>query len=204
VVYNSLTDQELVTLLKQGDRLAFTEIYRRYKGVLYIFGYKRIREREETRDVIHELFASLWNRRETLPDNTNLLPYLYTAIKNKIMDLVSRQKVAARYVDQFQEYINTTENTTDHLVRHRDLLNLIEQEIAELPKKMRQVFELSRQKHLTHKEIAEELGISEQTVKSHLHHALKLLKSRLGPFFILLFEFLLITSCIFQLTTYYK
>lgn len=204
MVYNSLTDQDLITLLKQGDRLAFTEIYRRYKGVLYIFGYKRIREREETRDVIHELFASLWNRRETLPDNTNLLPYLYTAIKNKIMDLVSRQKVAARYVDQFQEYINTTENTTDHLVRHRDLLNLIEQEIAELPKKMRQVFELSRQKHLTHKEIAEKLGISEQTVKSHLHHALKLLKSRLGPFFILLFEFLLIISFIFQLTTYYK
>jgi RNA polymerase sigma-70 factor (ECF subfamily) len=187
VAYNSFSDVELTDLLKSGDQAAFTEIYNRYKALLYIFAYKRMGQKEEARDVIHELFLSLWAKRETLQITVGLLPYLYTAVRNRIMDIVSHQHVASRYIDQFQEYIDAGNSPTDHLVRHKQLLLLIEKEIALLPQKMKLVFELSRNSNMTRKEIAMELQLSEETVKSHMHHALKILKGKLGPLLVLLF-----------------
>jgi RNA polymerase sigma-70 factor (ECF subfamily) len=60
------------------------------------------------------------------------------------------------------------------------LVELIEKEVAALPAKMRIVFELSRKANLTHREIAGQLDISEETVKKHIHHALKQLRVKLG------------------------
>jgi RNA polymerase sigma-70 factor (family 1) len=187
LIYNELNDQELTALLREGDNTAFTEIYHRYKALLYIFAYKRIGEREETRDLIHELFMALWNKRESLQITTGLLPYLYTAVRNRIIDLVAHQKVVSRYIDEFQEYIDADNSPTDQLIIHKELLELIEREVAALPQKMRQVFELSRKTNRSRKEIAAELALSEQTVKSHMHHALKTLKGKLGPLLALLF-----------------
>lgn len=188
--YKTCSDKELVDLLKSDDQAAFTEIYERYKAILYIFTYKRIGRREETRDLLHELFMTIWEKRATLNIAGALLPYLYTAVKNRIMDMVAREQVASRYLDQFQDYIDAGATPADDLVRHNQLLALIEIEIAALPEKMRQVFELSRHTNLNRKEIAEQLNISEQTVKSHMHHALKILKNRLGPLFALMFTIL--------------
>jgi|SRR6185503_18522174 len=182
-----LSEVELTDLLKSGDHAAFAEIYHRYKGLLYLFAYKRVGDREEARDIIHELFTVLWEKHGSLNITGNLLPYLYTAVRNRIMDRVARQKVAARYIDEFQEYIDAGHTPADHLARMRNLEELIEKEIAALPPKMRKVFLLSRNTELSRREIAEQLDLSEETVKSHMHHALKTLKGRLGPLVVLLF-----------------
>jgi len=185
--YEILSDQQLVSLLKDGDQAAFTEIYRRYKALLYIFAYKRIGQREEARDIIHELFLSLWAKHKTLEINTGVAPYLYTAVRNRIIDHISRKKNASRYLDSFQQYIDTANNTTDYLSRHNQLLALIEKEIEALSPKMREVFKMSRDTTLSRKEIATKLNLSEETVKSHMHRALKILKTKLGPLFTILF-----------------
>ncbi len=184
---NTLPDSELLSLLRGGNRDAFTEIYDRYNGVLYLFAYNRLRDREEAKDIIHELFLSVWTKHKDLHLTINLSAYLYTAVKNRIINNITRQKVAARYIDSFQYYMDSVVNNTDHLVRHNDLVRFIEKEIAELPPKTRLVFELSRKTNLTRKEIAGELEISEETVKSHMHVALKALRLKLGSFFFLLF-----------------
>jgi len=182
------TDQELIAQLSGGDHAAYTEIYNRYNGPLYIFAYKRLRNREEAKDVIHELFTSLWSNCEDLSGVKSLPAYLYTSTRNRILNNITRQKLATRYIDSFRDYIETSgNNNTDHLVRHNDMLEFIEKEIAMLPPKMRLVFELSRKTNLTRKEIAEALQVSEETVKSHMHSALKLLKVKLGPLFFLIF-----------------
>ncbi|MNX69237.1 RNA polymerase sigma factor [compost metagenome] len=95
--------------------------------------------------------------------------------------MYKHKKVSQRYLESFQTYLDTEQNATDYLVRHNELSSLIEKEIAGLPHKMREVFELSRKTNLSRKEIAAELNLSEQTVKSHMHHALKILKAKLGP-----------------------
>jgi RNA polymerase sigma-70 factor (ECF subfamily) len=77
--------------------------------------------------------------------------------------------------------VNTHDNTTaDYLVREKELGQLIENEIVRLPEKMQEVFRMSRQSHLSHKEIAQGLGLSETTVKKHVNNALKVLRPKFG------------------------
>lgn len=186
--YANHTDEALVPLLREGDRGAYTEVYNRYQGLLYIFAYNRLKDREEAKDIIHELFLKLWTDRTHLQIAGRLSVYLYTAVRNRIINSISHQQIAARYIDSFLSYIERVDHqSADHLARHNDLQAFIQREIENLQPRMREVFELSRNTSLTRKEIAEKLGVSEQTVKSHMHNALKILKARLGNLFFLLF-----------------
>lgn len=190
-LYSELPDSELAILLRQSDQRAYAEIFNRYKAVLYIFVYKKTNDREEAKDLVHELFMNTWERRETVNMPSGLAAYLFGMVKNRILDLYKHKKVTQRYLETFQDYLNTDNNSADFLIRHNDLNALIEKEILALPEKMRKVFDLSRKTNLTRKEIAVELSISEQTVKSHMHHALKTLKTRLGG--LLVFAFIIIS-----------
>ncbi|MDO7743546.1 MAG: RNA polymerase subunit sigma-70, partial [Pedobacter sp.] len=83
LAYNQLTDRELSSLFKGGDEASFAEIYNRFYGILYIHACKRLRDEEEARDIIHELFTSLWTRRESFDVTANLAGYLYAAMRNR-------------------------------------------------------------------------------------------------------------------------
>ncbi|MDR2282153.1 MAG: RNA polymerase sigma-70 factor [Sphingobacterium sp.] len=185
--YNRYTDQDLVTLLKQGDQYAYTEIYSRYIKLLYTFALKRLPNEQEVEDILHEVFMSLWNKKAELDENQPIAPYLYNAIRYQVLNIFSRKKITDRYLDSFNQFLlnEYQVDETDHLIRHNELAALIENEIEALPKKMREVFNLSRKVGYSRKQIAEELGISEETVKSHMHHALKILKRKLGTFILL-------------------
>ncbi|MNI50552.1 RNA polymerase sigma factor [compost metagenome] len=72
-------------------------------------------------------------------------------------------------------------------MRNRELAERIELEVAQLPAKMREVFELSRNAHLSHREIALRMDISDKTVKKQMNNALKILRLKLGSLFVLIF-----------------
>lgn len=179
LVFEELEDSALVTLLQQSNERAFTEIYRRYHGNLYLHALKMLGGREEARDVVQELFARLWNARERFSLTTSLSSYLYTAVRNRILDIFSHEKIVNRYRQSFQEFTEQGDFITDNMVREKELAILIEQEIAGLPEKMREVFEMSRKGHLSHIEIAQELQLSEHTVKKQISKAIKRLRAKL-------------------------
>ncbi|SMD13263.1 RNA polymerase sigma factor [Pedobacter nyackensis] len=188
LVYRTLQDYELLDLMKSDDEAAFKEIYKRYFELLYIHAYKRLQNKEESQDVIQEVFTALWKKREYIMLVSSLRAYLYTAVRNKIFNNISHKHVESSYIQSVQHYIDQGICQTDYLVREHQLLALIEKEIAALPTKMQEIFCLSRNEHLTHKEIAVALNLSEQTVKKQVHNALRILKSKLGvlPFLLLL------------------
>lgn len=148
--------------------------------MLYIHAFKKLREREEAKDVVQDVLTALWHKRETINTTNNLGGYLYTAVRNKIFDLLSHQQVVNKHVVSLQQYLNKGSVIADYLIREKQLTAIIEKEIAELPPRMREVFELSRKNNLTHKQIAENLNISEQTVTDQVKKALKILKPRIG------------------------
>lgn len=178
--YKHHNDQELTDLLKSGDGLAYAEIYQRYHAALYIHAFKRLQLREECRDLVHELFTTLWIKRQEITFKTTLSGYLYTAIRNRIFDLLARKKLKTSYTQSIQQFAETGIVTTDHLARQNQLTAIIDQEIANLPDRTRQIFELSRKKFLSHQEIAKELNLSEQTVKTTVNNALRVLRIKFG------------------------
>lgn len=178
--YQTLSDRELATLLKEGDEKAFAEIYERYYSLLYIYAHKKLHSKQEAQDIIQEVLTSLWNRRFEFSMQTSLPSYLFTSVRNKALDLFSHKKVEARYFSSLQNFIEDAGIHTDYLIRENDLKTLIEKEIQALPPRMREVFRLSRKNKLSHKEIANLMAISEQTVSTQIKKALRILRVRLG------------------------
>lgn len=180
--FSRLTDIELVSLLKKGSHQAYTEIYNRYKGLLYRHALRILNHTEEVNDIIHELFLALWSKRLDLVITESLSSYLYRSVRNRILDHIARNKFVNNYIDSIQEYIQAAVPQTEQQVRLNELTVLIEKEVAALPKKMKEIFELSRNHDLSHSEIASQLNISDHTVKKQINNALKILRPKITLF----------------------
>jgi len=176
--YKSCNDFELLELLREDDHAAFTEIYDRYWSVIYTASYRALNHRQDCMDVCQGIFLWLWENRLTIKVKTTLQGYLYTAVKYKIANLIRNGKVR----ETLLEDILTSDVRSDEAreLEVKELKYFITQLIQELPEKCREVFLLSRDEHLSHKQISQKLGISEKTVNDHITRALKKLREPLS------------------------
>lgn len=177
---SNLDDFELMTLLKADNELAFGEIFKRFDSLLYIYAYKKLQNSEEAKDIVQEVFVHLWRNRKDFELKTTLPGYLYKSVLNKILNVIARKQSETKYISSLQHAIDSNALSADFLIREKDITSLIEREIAALPPKMREVFELRKNQYLSNREIAQQLGISEQTVETHMKRALKILRTKLG------------------------
>ena len=185
--YTTLSDFELLSLLRIGDQPAFTEIYRRYHTLAIAFVYRKVQDEELTKDLVQEFFIGIWTKRASLSLNVSLAGYFITALKNRVFNFFEHQQVESKYIQSLTDFVNTgNSGHTDYLLREKETGRLIEQAIATLPERMRQVFELHRKSGLTYKEIAQRLSLSEKTVNSQMLNALSRLRSKLNLSFLIL------------------
>lgn len=181
--YKDLSDFALVDLLNESDHAAFTEIYNRFFGVLYVFAFRRMNDEDDAREVIQELFTHIWIKREKLQLSGLLSAYLYSALRNRMLNFIERDDTQKKYLHLLKDYVSHEENImSDYLIREKQLAAIIEKEINALPKKMRSVFLMSREGNLSYSEISKQLDLNKQTVRSHAKHALKILRLKLDTF----------------------
>src|SRR5690606_26700285 len=184
--YKNKHDLDLFDLVKLDDDIvAFKEIYERYFNQLFIHAYKKLANKEEAQDVVQEIFAIFWKKRTKILIIHSLSAYLFTAVRNKILNIISHKAIESNYIQSIQEFMDTGTCQTDHLIRERDLISEIDKEVSSLPGKMQEIFYLSRYEYFTHKEIATKLNLSEQTVKKQVNNALRILRAKLTTFFVL-------------------
>lgn len=179
--YRSLTDNELFSLIQSGDKYAFEEIYERFNGLLYIYACKLVSDREDARDIVQEIFVYLWSN-PNIKINSQLSAYLYTAVRYKVFDWLDKNKSKSNYLLSLENFVEQGNCITDDYIREKELASIIEKEVNLLPPKMRQIFEMSRQQHLSQKQIAEILHLSDKTVKKQMSNALKVLRLKLTSF----------------------
>ncbi|MGY3211442.1 RNA polymerase sigma factor [Mucilaginibacter sp. HD30] len=178
--YSRYSDSELVALFNANDDAAFREIYQRFDKLLYIFAYRKIGDSDEAMDVVQDVFTGLIAKRGNFTLNTSLSSYLYKSVLNRIFDIFRRQQTIRKYIAEGNHYIDVDTNETDYLIREKDITDIIDKEIAAMPPRMRQAYELKYKFKQSPQEIAEQMGISEHTVKVQLQRALKHLRSKLG------------------------
>lgn len=178
--YRTHTDAVLVSLLNIGNHDAYTEIYNRYVELLYRHAHKILNDTDACNDVVQDVFLMIWKKREGLRITDSLSAYLYKAVKNRVLDHISRQRVADKYIDSIRDFANQGLWSTEESIREQELLAIIEAEKAKLPPRTRQLYELNREQDLSYREIGDQLNISEKTVKKQVHNALKIIRLKIS------------------------
>lgn len=188
--YSQLSDATLTALLSQKNEAAYREIYNRYWSILYLHARNILKSQDDAKDIVQEIFTTLWIKASDLNFEISLSSYLFKATRNKILNQINHKKIATRYQQSLYDFYEEGKLITDEALREKELSRIIEAEIQRLPAKMRKIFELSRKKHLSYQQIAEHLNISEHTVKSQVSNSLKILRVRLELTTIIIFVLL--------------
>lgn len=181
--YRLLSDEILTRLLKADDETAFKEIYTRYWEVLFKAAYFRIASKETAQELIQNLFLHIWEKRNSL-SVSNLEGYLHTAIKNRVINYFETTLVQRKYQQHIRETFCNQSLETEATVQYKELYLAFEKALQQLPPKTRDVFKMSRFEHLSIKEIAFRLNISEKAVEYHITSSLKALRSNLKDFMV--------------------
>ena len=179
VAIGTLSDMELVGSLKLGNQAAFKEIYARYWHPLYLHACHMLDDEDEAQDIIQELFIALWNKPECLWVHTSLKSFLYAATRNRVLNQIRKSKTNQNFIQLLGQGITEKDFKTVNDIDLKELTRIIDEEVQKLPPRMREVFELSRKDFLTHKEIAAQLGTSEETVKKQISTSLRVLRVKL-------------------------
>jgi RNA polymerase sigma-70 factor (ECF subfamily) len=166
------TEAELLELFKAGDKAAFSTIYLTHAPALTGFVAGRLASLEEARDIIHDLFIYLWDEREHIHIDGSLKSYLFASARYRIIDHIRKNITRRDYAGMIQRLAENMVSDTEEEVVLKDLHQTLEHAVEDLPTRTRQIYHLSRYRHLAVKEIASKLGISEQTVKNQLSTAL--------------------------------
>ncbi len=180
--YIEIEEKVLLQELQKGNTLVFQQLYNQYYSTLYLHAYNKLRDREAAKDVVHDLFAGLWQKRESLTITGKLSSYLYAGVRNRIIDYISKEQSKANYLASLAQRMENQYEATDHWIREKMLQEQIENVLTQLPPRVREIFELSRKQYLSHKEISQKLNLSEQSVRSYIKDALRTLRMKFGAF----------------------
>lgn len=161
-------EKALFRRISEGDEEAFELLFNAYVPRLIPFARKLTNDQEVAREMVQETFLRLWLSRDKLADIENPAGYVFTAASHQCYKFLHRKAKQENLVAAEA----TEENVTDSL-NVRELNTLIHSAVKSLSEQRRKVFMLSREKGLSIPEIAQELGLSPNTVKNTLVSALK-------------------------------
>jgi RNA polymerase sigma-70 factor (family 1) len=170
-----LTDEILLQLLKADNDKAFKEIYSRYWKSVFETAYHRLANKEVAKELVQTIFLRIWEKRHAIQIN-HLGSYLQTSIKNSIINYIESILVHKKYLQHVMNAGASTCNSTESTINFHELSQALEKAIGLLPEKTRHVFRLSRFDHLSIREIAANLNISEKAVEYHITQSLKTLR----------------------------
>ncbi|NGM63354.1 RNA polymerase sigma-70 factor [Sphingobacterium sp. SGG-5] len=157
----------------------FTQAYNDCWEKVFCICHKHVGDMEIAKELVQDIFKSVWERRETLYIDTCIERYLLRCAKLKVFEYIRNKQIRSEHLKYITEVQEKDSNITEDTIMHNALSETLDGLVATLPLKCQNVFRLSREKGLTNKEIAYHLIISERTVEHHLSNALKLLKSKL-------------------------
>ena len=160
----------------------FEEIFHEYYASLCYFANKFVQDEDAAKDIVQEVFVHFWESKGRFENRVALKSFLYTSVKNEIISLYRKGKAQERYSSQLENeafFANTVIDQETQLL----LFNAIHS----LPDRERQIFELSFIEGLKNIEIAEQLGVSDSTVKKAKAKVLEILREKLDPRLFLFF-----------------
>ena len=173
-----MIQKELIQKLKKGDDEAFSAMYKLYWEKVYNFSRLYLASSEDVAEIVQEVFIKLWETRHLIDEEQSFEGFLFIITRNQIFKY-SRKRLNYSFLKMtVMQSIEKSYEEEDQL-EIADLKKHLSVLISQLPERQQEIFRLSRERHMTYKQIAEQLSISEKTVEYHMTAALKYLRKNL-------------------------
>jgi RNA polymerase sigma-70 factor (family 1) len=188
---NPPTDSELWEAIRLNDNKAFNLLFERYWSAIYTTAFSYLPDDIVCSEIVNDIFLRIWKKRNKL-EITSFKAYLTSAARYHVYkQLKARSKSVVSYVEDYDRLSAAaiTSNHGDERIQDFELAEVVNQSLGQLPKRCQEIFQLSRQQHLTNHEISEQLGISKRSVENQLTFALKHLRNCIKHFAIFFFLF---------------
>lgn len=175
----AMTENILLRKLSEGDELSFSMIFDLYWESLFTYVVRVLKDKDESVDIVQDTFAALWQQRDKLDHVKSLKGYLFSIAHYKALRYIKSNIQRNDYLKSMSAFLPGVDDQLEATLYARELVLYIEKELLNLPPKMREVFMLSRMEHLSHKEIADKLGISDKTVKKQINYSIRFLRLKI-------------------------
>lgn len=177
-----MEDRDLLEKIKVGDTNAFAMLYDQYWLKVYNFAQLYIKSNSEITEVVQDVFVKVWEARRLLDTSKNFDGFLFFITRNIIFNYSRKHFNELNFKLTVLKGLENTYNMEDELDA-ADLKNYIDNLISQLPEQRQRIFRMSREGHLTNKEIADRCAVSEKAIERQITIALKFIKDNL-PIFI--------------------
>lgn len=174
---NTDLDNTILKAIKEGDANSFEILFHKYYQELCNYSMGILGDAEKAEDVVQDAFVYLWENRQKINITISLKSYLYQSVRNGALKIIRTQALEQHHMPrltEFIEYLEKSEFSEDELIK----LQKIEQAIDELPSQCKNVFLMSFMDQKSYKQISDELGVSLNTVKTHVSKAYRIIREK--------------------------
>ncbi|THU40232.1 RNA polymerase sigma-70 factor [Niastella caeni] len=166
--------QQLQQQVAKGDQRSFEDLYRLFYARLLNFALLYVHKREIAEEVVNDVMISIWNKQQTLQQVQHLETYIFTAVRNRSLNYLTKYSTWHVLPDATHEQgtiINL--NDPEKQLEWKEISFHLNQAIDQLPEQCRTVFKLIKEEGFRYKQVAEILNISARTVETQLFRAIK-------------------------------
>jgi RNA polymerase sigma-70 factor (ECF subfamily) len=180
---NFRNDTEALLQMADGNIAAYRFLFNAHFADLCNFLLIYLHSKELSEEIALELFTYIWEKRETLQIKSNFKSFLFASAKNKAISHYRKEHKMVFTSLEVGDYLMPDVSGTHQFMENNELREIIDDAISKLPEKSRQIYQLAWEENLSHKEIAEQLGITPKTVENHVGIALRKLRELLKPYY---------------------
>lgn len=173
------------------DKQAFEALFRSFFPSLVLFAQKYVPDQDTAKEIVHNVFLNLWEKRQQVDTGSPLKSYLFTSVHNRCLNYIRDQKKFDKDETRFQKLDSTEFSDGVDRLEEQELEQRIYDALQALPKKCRAIFMLNRFDELKYAEIAEKLNISVKTVETQMSRALRILREKLVDYLGMIILFML-------------
>ncbi|QPH40316.1 RNA polymerase sigma factor [Pedobacter endophyticus] len=179
---NGELESNFFLLVRSDKAKAFQLVFDAYWESLYKQAYKKIHSSDLAQDLVQDVFICLWDKIDLLDAEKSVLAYLYAILRNKILKIYEKDEVRLRYAINVTAKEVACDNYSQNTLLEKELKKIIDQEIELMPPRMKAIYILKKEDELSIKEIADNLSLSEQTIKNQLQSAYNRLRNRVKDY----------------------
>ncbi len=178
-------DAVLLEQIAQGSEAAFNLLFEKYWDKTFTEAYKRLKDSDDAKDIVQEIFTHIWINRQTLSIK-NLPAYLHIAVRNRVLKLMAKQKAKHPFFSLLDS-LSENHSLADSNLLWKEFFNSYEVLLQSLPPKRQVIFRMRYHDGLSTKDIAGQLGIKRKTIQNQLGKAIDTLKVSLLRIIIIVF-----------------